>query len=94
MPHRPLAVPSPDALVATLDAEAVLLDLASKRYFQLNATGTAIWEAVAAGCDRDATIARLVAAFEVTPAAAAAAVDAFVAELRVRGLVADAPEGR
>lgn len=94
MSRPPLAVPSPDALVATLDAEAVLLDLASKQYFQLNPTGTVIWEALSAGCDRDETIARVVAEFEVTAEVAARGIDAFVAELRARGLVTDVPGAR
>jgi len=87
LPATSLPTTSPDVLAARLTEEAVLLDLASKRYFQLNATGTEIWDGLAAGLDHDALVARLVDTFEVTPSAAAAAVDAFVGELRTRALV-------
>jgi hypothetical protein len=37
---------SPDVVHRVIEAEAVLLDLASGRYFGLNATGAALWEAL------------------------------------------------
>ena len=36
-------VPSPEVLVQELDGEAVLLDLASERYFGLDEVGTRVW---------------------------------------------------
>ena len=85
----PLPAASPDALVASLEDEAVVLDLVSKRYFQLNVTGSIIWEGIASGDDRDEVVRRLVDAFEITPEGASEAIDTFVAELRSRGLVRD-----
>lgn len=40
---------APDVLVAKLHGEAVLLDVRSKNYFQLNATAAAIWSALEQG---------------------------------------------
>ena len=85
-----LPTPSPDTLTTTLDGQAVLLDLDSKRYFQINHTGTLIWEGLAAVRSRDAIIAELTERFRVDADEAARAFDAFVAELRTRGLVRDA----
>ena len=36
-------IPSPKVLVQELDGEAVLLDLASERYFGLDEVGTRVW---------------------------------------------------
>ncbi|MEP7344858.1 MAG: PqqD family protein [Gemmatimonadaceae bacterium] len=90
MSAQPLPAASPSVLAASLDDEAVVLDLASKRYFQLNTTGAAIWQGIADGESTEALVARLVDSFDVAPGDAVAAVTAFVAELRARGLVGDA----
>ncbi len=82
--------PSPHALAAHLDGGAVLLDLQSRSYFQLNDTGAVIWQSVEARDPRDAAVARLVATFDVSAADAAAGYDALVAELRARALVTPA----
>jgi hypothetical protein len=37
-------VPSPEVLVQELEGEAVLLNLASERYFGLDDVGTRIWQ--------------------------------------------------
>ena len=91
MPDIPPLRPAPTVLAAGFDDETVLLDLASKRYFQLNASGAAIWDALAAGCDRAGVVETLVTEFDVAAAEAETAVDAFVATLRARGLLAPAP---
>ena len=74
-------------MAAHLEEEAVLLDMASKRYFRLNATGAAIWKGLEEGLDRETLVARLLAEFEVSAADAAAAVDAIVEQFRAKGLV-------
>ena len=79
--------PAPHALAADLDGGAVLLDLHTRSYFQLNETGAAVWQGVEAREPRDASIARLVATFDVDAAAASAGYDALVAELHARALV-------
>ncbi len=79
--------PAPHALAAHLDDGTVLLDLHTRSYFQLNATGAVVWQSVEARDDRTAAIARLVDAFDVAHADAATGYDALVAELRARALV-------
>jgi hypothetical protein len=90
MSDAPLPSASPSVLVASLDDETVVLDLESKRYFQLNATGAAIWQGVIDGESSDAVVARLVDSFDITRDEATTAVTTFVAELRTRGLVCNA----
>lgn len=79
-------------LTARLADEAVLLDLATKHYYRLNATGAAIWNGVERGLARDAIVAELCAAFEVGPDEAADETDRFLAEIARRGLVAPPPD--
>ncbi|MDX2192661.1 MAG: PqqD family protein [Gemmatimonadales bacterium] len=78
---------SADALVATLDGEAVLLHLGTKRYFRLNATGVAIWSAATEGHDRAGIMAALVAAFDVPADEAGREVDRLLGELVAAGLL-------
>lgn len=90
-PQRPDASLSPSIRVTYLDGEAVLLDLASQRYFEANSTASAILAALHAGAGREGAIDRLVGAFEVDRATATSSVDAFITELRTAGLLVPAP---
>ncbi len=82
-----MTIPS-EVLAAHLGDEAVLLDLAAKRYYRLNESAAVVFRALEEGEGRDAAIRRLVAAFEVCESDAASAVDALLADLAARGLVA------
>lgn len=84
----PLPAPAPQVLVASLGAETVLLDLAGKRYHQLNASATVIWQALEAGGDRASATRALTEAFDVAADVAAGAVDALLGELAAHHLVA------
>ena len=70
------------------EGEGVLLHLATKSYYTLNATGVFIWEQLEAGCQ---TVEELVAAllehYEVTREEAERQVRAFLEELEREGLV-------
>jgi coenzyme PQQ synthesis protein D (PqqD) len=79
--------PSADVLAAHLEGEAVLLDLATKRYFRLNATSAAIWRGVEAGKSRDEIVDALLDGFDVDASVAAHAVDASIEDLSRRGLL-------
>lgn len=57
-------VPAPRVMSRELDGEAVLLDLASGRYFGLNPTGRRIWELLAPGKSLESVLDRLEAEFE------------------------------
>lgn len=73
-----------------LDGEVVVLDLTGSIYLRINGSGTILWRRLAEGADRDALVASLTDAFEVDETQAGSDVDAFVADLRAKGLLADA----
>ena len=77
-----------EVLAAHLGDEAVLLDLNGKRYYRLNESAAVVFRALEDGEGRDGAIRRLVAAFDVSESDAASAVDALLADLAARGLVA------
>ena len=77
-----------EVLAAHLGDEAVLLDLSAKRYYRLNESAAVVFRALEEGEGRDGAIRRLTAAFEVADSDAASAVDALLADLAARGLVA------
>jgi len=67
--------------------DSVLLDPASGRYFELNSTGTRIWELLAAAPTRAELVAALAAEFEAPTVEIEADVEALVSELSARRLV-------
>jgi hypothetical protein len=77
-----------EVLAAHLGDEAVLLDLNAKRYYRLNESAAVVFRALEEGEGRDGAIRRLIAAFEVSESDAASAVDALLADLAARKLVA------
>lgn len=74
-------------LTAHLEGEAVLLDMASKNYFRLNATAALIWKAL----ERRATTAEIVSdlcdTFEIDREEATAAIERLLTELTSAGLL-------
>jgi coenzyme PQQ synthesis protein D (PqqD) len=84
---RVMTIPS-EVLAAHLGDEAVLLDLAAKRYYRLNESAAVVFRALEAGEGRDGAIRRLVATFDVSESDAAIATDALLVELAARRLVA------
>jgi hypothetical protein len=70
-----------------VEGELVALDLRESRYLAINRTGRVLWSALAEGATRDELIERLVGAFGIERARAAADVDAFTTELESRGLL-------
>lgn len=76
-----------DVLVAHLEGEAVLLDLHSKRYFRLNATGARIWKGLEQSLAPDQIVAGLMEEFDVDAITARSEVDRVIGDLGARGLV-------
>ena len=70
-----------------VEGELVALDLRESRYLAVNHTGQALWAALADGATRDELIERLVEAFGIDRARAAADVNAFTDELESRDLL-------
>lgn len=79
--------PKGNVLVRELEGEAVLLDLATGRYFGLNATGLRIFELVDGERSLEEIQQRLCAAFSAPPEAIAADLFELVAELEGAGLL-------
>jgi hypothetical protein len=78
---------SPDAALAELHGESVVLHLATGRYYAANATATALFTHLKAGATRDALAAALVSEFGIARASAEADVDRWLALLSKGGLV-------
>jgi hypothetical protein len=77
----------------TIEGETIVLDRSTERYLSLNRSATVMWELLVTGTTRPALIAALVATFEIGDVRATKDVDAFLADLRLHGLIADdAPE--
>jgi hypothetical protein len=80
--------PSPDVVSRVLDGEAVLLDLASGRYFGLNEVGTRAFELAAAPGRRVEEICTLLLQeFEVPADVLRDDIDELLSALYERGLV-------
>jgi hypothetical protein len=71
-----------------LDGEVVALDGESSVYVATNRTGTALWRLLADGSTRGLLIDELVDSFGIARDRAEADVDAFLADLRTKGLLA------
>ena len=61
------ATPDSDVIVTELDGEAVLLNLDTKMYFSLNATGVTIWKLLDEGLTLGQIGERLFQEYDVTP---------------------------
>ena len=67
--------------------DVVVLDTVSSRYHAVNASGTAVWERLAAGATVGELVEALTAAFPSAAPRAADDIAAFLAELDARGLL-------
>jgi hypothetical protein len=84
--------PSPDALTAHLEGEAVLLHIGTKQYFRLNRTGAHIWKELEAGATAERITQSLVDTFDVPRAEAEEAVNALLSELVEHKLVRESKD--
>jgi hypothetical protein len=78
---------SADVIFRDLEGEAVLLDLASGRYYGLNAVATRVWMLLDGGTTVEAVVAAVTAEFDAAAEEIARDVDELLAELTARGLV-------
>ena len=78
----------PDAVAwREVDGEVIALGLHSSTYFGTNSTGGMLWKRLADGTTRDELVGELVATFGLEHARAQTDVDAFLDDLRSRGLL-------
>ncbi len=81
MPHANIVVTEFE------DGESVLVDLDTKRYYQLNETATVIWRALADGRSRAEVVCALTSVYDVTREDAEISVDHVVEHLKAHRLV-------
>lgn len=84
---------SDQVLTAHLEDEAIVLDLDTKRYYQLNSSAARIWAGLERGLDREAIVADLCDVFDVTPDVATAEVPRIIERWVELGLVVARSDG-
>jgi hypothetical protein len=80
-------IPSADVVSRRMGDRAVLVDLKTNRIFDLNDTGTRVWELIAEGLTGDRIVERLVSEFSVDERRAGEEYHALVAQLEREGLI-------
>lgn len=78
---------SKDVLFEILDGEAVLLELDSGTYFQLNRTGTRMWQLIQEHGDPDRIVSQIAGEFDASPAQIKQDLDALLSDLAANGLI-------
>jgi hypothetical protein len=81
MPHAHIVVTEFEG------GESVLVDLDTKRYYQLNETATLIWRALADGKSKEDVVGNLTSVYDVTAEDAEKSVDQVVQHLKAHRLV-------
>lgn len=87
-----IAAPKPHEHVVCTSfdsGEGVLVDLNSKKYFQLNETALVVWESLEEGQSRGEIVTRLTELYDVAPEHAAASLDRLLANLRSYKLIGE-----
>ena len=74
--------------------ESVLVDLDTKRYYQLNETATVIWRGLAGGSSKTDIIGSLMSVYDVTEEDAATSVDQVLQHLKAHRLVVASEESQ
>lgn len=91
------SLPRPHAHIVVTEfegGESVLVDLDTKRYYQLNETATVIWRALADGSSMTNIVGSLTAVYDVTEEDAAKSVDQVLQHLKAHRLVAGSEESK
>ena len=81
LPHEHVVFTEFDA------GEGILVDLNTKKYFQLNETGTLVWRGLEKKQTLEEIVGQITAAYDVTPEHAAASVQKLLDNLRAFKLV-------
>jgi hypothetical protein len=86
----PLPAPHTHVVVTEFDGgESVLVDLNTRRYYQLNETATLIWRGLAKGSSKADIVGSLTSAYHVTDEDADRSVDAVLQQLKAHRLLAE-----
>jgi hypothetical protein len=76
-----------DVIARTLGQSAVLIQLGTNRIYELNATGTRVWDLLVKGATRDDLIAALHQEYDGDRDGISEAVDELLESLRAEGLI-------
>jgi Coenzyme PQQ synthesis protein D (PqqD) len=79
--------PNPEVIAKRLDQDTVLVDISTSRMFELNETGTRIWELLGQGLNVGQIVRHLVSEFEVEDGQAADELKTLLSQLQDQGLV-------
>lgn len=79
--------PNPDVISKRLDQATILVHFPTNRIFELNETGTRIWELLGQNCDMVSIAQVLVDEFDIDEARAADEVNNLLDQLRAAGLL-------
>lgn len=78
---------SPDTIATRVGDEIVLVHLKTDRIYVLNRTGARLWELLAADCERQEILRRMLAEFAVAPAELERELDGWLATLTADSLI-------
>ena len=79
--------PSPEVISKRLDEATVLVHIPTNRIFELNETGTRVWELLGQGLDINTIVGFLVEEFDVDKARASNEVNDLLIQLRTKDLL-------
>jgi hypothetical protein len=79
--------PNSDVIAKRLDQTSVLVHIPTNRIFELNETGSRVWEMIGQSLNADQIVQRLADEFDVEQAQAADEVNELVTRLRDEGLL-------
>jgi Coenzyme PQQ synthesis protein D (PqqD) len=79
--------PNSDVIAKRLDQTSVLVHIPTNRIFELNETGSRVWEMIGESLNADQIVQRLADEFDVEEAQAANEVNELVTRLRDEGLL-------
>lgn len=82
---------SPDVLFQEIEGEGVLMNTATEHYFSLDAMGVTIWRLLSADPAIQATRAKLLETYEVSPETLEKDLTAFISALVDAGLIVPEP---
>lgn len=87
---RELRLRRDDLAWREVEDELIAIDVRDSSYLSANDSGLLLWRTLAAGTTRDELVEALTSNFDVDAATAERDVDAFLADLRERGLLDEA----
>jgi hypothetical protein len=85
--NRRVLRPNPDVIARRLGDATVLVHMSTNRIFELNETGTRVWEMLGQGLDPDRIVLHLVEDFDVEDAQAAGELKRLLVQLQEEGLL-------